>query len=200
MKSLMLSVISTVMLITSGFANAGLIDLDFDSVDEGQIEFSSAATALDLFGDFDFKIPVFMRNGTEDLDSWIDVIGYSTNTSGNNQNISTLYDFSTGVQELIGWELSLSAITGNTNGNITDITGSAVLSNQIGSINFDISGIHTAFYDTQRFTYASFVGMLTVADSGINNPGNGSVDVPEPSTIVLFGLAMIGLLNRKKLV
>jgi hypothetical protein len=198
MKKLFTGVLLSLTMSFASIANAGLIkDLDLNTVTTGQITIKSAVSSIDQNRIFSFLIPIFTQDGSGDLVDWIDVIGYSISNQGSSQVISTLYDFSSAVTLLSGWELSLNALTGTTIGNVTDITGTAVLSNQTGFVNFAISGMHTAFYDTQRFTNASFEGLLTVTNSGGNT---GPIDVPEPSTLAIFAIAMCGLVKRKKLV
>jgi hypothetical protein len=194
MKHFLLKITLITTLFVSSFANAGLMkDLDLNNATTGStIEFKSAVTAIDLFRNFDFLIPVFLKSGTGHFSDLSDVIGYTTYKQGNTQVVGTLYDFSSAVTLLSGWELSLDALTGITVGNITNVTGTAKLSNQDGFAMFDISGTHTAFYDTQRFTNASFEGLLTVSNR------IGPIDVPEPTTIAIFSLGLILMLKRSQ--
>mgnify|MGYP001567848694 CR=1 FL=1 len=196
MKKLKIFFAVTLTMFASVFpVKASLIkDLDLNNATAGStIVIKSAGTAIDPLGNFDYLIPMFFKSGTGYFRGLTDVIGYTTYEQGDTQIVGTLYDFSSIVTLLAGWELSLDVVTGNTAGNITDVFGLAELSNGSGSVKFDITGQHTAFYDTVGFTNASFEGLLTVVNSA--NPG---VSVPEPTTIAIFSLGLVLMLRRSQ--
>ena len=177
--------VAGLVLSVSGFANAGLITLDPDSLTSpggsvtytGLISptttFSDAIFTLNIAGDFD------NNDSTESV--LITVDGFSLGRIFDNNTVNDLFDFSN--DDYIGSHSNMVNMTGVAV--IAQTDWATIIADGTVNITFDFSsGVNCC-----TFPYAFTSGNITF----------DSVSVPEPSTLAIFALGIMGLAARRSL-
>lgn len=204
MKKIISGIILTLTMSFATVANAGLID--WSTINDG--DYFSIRSGAEKINANDTQgvpqIPVLFVEAIGGFANYFgNAAGYSVDTfdltQPSNWELSGLWDFSNGVAPFEGLTLSWLANVLSHDDSLVSFDGDAIMSDLSGMVNLTGIGQIENKIAQSGAIYGQYDATFT-AYTANTGPGNGNVDVPEPSTIVLFGLAMIGLVNRKKLV
>jgi len=174
---------STLIIALSSVANAGLITLDPDSLTTagGSITYTGLISPTTTFSD-----AIFTLNISGDLDNndssesvLITVDGFSLGRIFDNNTVNDLFDFSN--DDYIGHHNNRVNMTGVAV--IAQTDWATIIADGTVNITFNFS----SGVDCCTSPYALTSGNITF----------DSVSVPEPSTLAIFALGMIGLASRR---
>jgi len=174
---------SALIIALSGVANAGLITLDPDSLTTpgGSVTYTGLITPTTTFSDaiFTLNIAGDFDNNDSSESVLISVEGFSLGRIFDNITGNDLFDFSN--DDYIGSHNNMVNMTGVAV--IAQTDWMTIIADGMVSITFDFS----SGVDCCTSPYAFTSGNITF----------DSVSVPEPSTLAIFALGMIGLASRR---
>lgn len=193
--------VASFALAVSGLANAGLITIDFESDSTGGV--SNGFSSVDASG-------VYF---SDSVGSNLSLGNYGSQGDGTSLAVSSDLD---GSELIINFDFLISFLSldfGNDDagysspGDLATLTLfnsgvqvgiSSVVLNRDDIMNQTVS-FEGLLFDSARFSYTnsqySPIGLTEVVDN--ISFQNAAVDVPEPSTLAVFALGLMGLVSRK---
>ncbi len=217
MKKLLLTGLFSLAFLTSGIANASLIVLDFEGLDDQEAinGFYNGGTSAN--GNSGVNYGVEFSSNTLSI---IDTEAGGTGNFGGEPSEDTVMFFLTGTSSImnvaagfdVGFSFFYSAINNAGSVQVFDgLDGSGTLLASLAipitiSDGGDPSGDFSPFFDIG----VGFAGTAkSVSFAGVQNQiafdnitfgsvnAGGSTDVPDPSTIAIFALGIMGLVSRR---
>jgi len=184
--------VASIALAVSGFANAGLIEIDFDDLTSGD----SVGTS-------------YLTSGVEFVDATVVSIGLTGMSAPNGINRLGSYQFfqDSPIVALFSDLVSSVSLTGydvGANGFVMKAFDAHVGGNLLQIVSFTGPGAgvgtnHTLMLDVGGISRVEFSQISNVTGDGIvfDNFNFTTTEVPEPSTLAIFALGVMGLASRK---